>query len=232
VSAAVHTLSRMDTSSEAALDQIDALIADAKGRVQKDGWGRENFHPSGMDSEAMASRLRAAILRFAPPGSAYRQREAEIAEERSHISYRGVSLLGLLMAMRDDIAAGYLQTIAEVLHASLFADFLEMASELQTKGFKDAAAVIAGSVLEEHLRRLAEKNGIDIEREPGKPKKADTLNADLEKTGAYNKLVQKSVTAWLDLRNHAAHGRYDEYDQRQVDALIRDVRDFMVRYPA
>src|ERR1700754_1506079 len=157
----------MDTPGQAALDQIDALITEARQMVRDDVMGTESLHPSGMDAERMAGRLRSAILRFAPPGSVYRVREAEIATARRHISYRGVSLLGVLMAMREDIADGYLQTVAEVLHASLFADFLEMASELQTKGFKDAAAVISGSVLEEHLRRLAEKKSIDIEREPG-----------------------------------------------------------------
>jgi hypothetical protein len=45
-------------------------------------------------------------------------------------------------------------------------------------------------------------------------------------------LQQKSVTAWLDLRNKAAHGRHSEYDAAQVSALIRDVRDFMTRLPA
>jgi len=45
-------------------------------------------------------------------------------------------------------------------------------------------------------------------------------------------LEQKSVTAWLDLRNKAAHGHYDDYDHQQVAALIRDVREFLIRNPA
>ena len=49
---------------------------------------------------------------------------------------------------------------------------------------------------------------------------------------AYGKLDQKSVTAWLDLRNDAAHARYDNYDKGQVEALIRDVRAFTLRHPA
>lgn len=106
-----------------------------------------------------------------------------------------------------------------------------MADELHAKKYKDPAAVIAGSVLEEHLRKLASVNGVTIET-GGKPKKADTINADLAKVPAYNKLVQKQVTAWLGLRNDVAHGNYDQYDHAQVAALIRDVRDFMVRLPA
>jgi hypothetical protein len=40
------------------------------------------------------------------------------------------------------------------------------------------------------------------------------------------------VTAWLDLRNKAAYGEYGEYDHERVAALIRDVREFMIRNPA
>ena len=45
-----------------------------------------------------------------------------------------------------------------------------------------------------------------------RPKKTDRMNSELTKAEAYSKLDQKSVTAWLDLRNKAAHGKYDEYD--------------------
>ena len=40
------------------------------------------------------------------------------------------------------------------------------------------------------------------------------------------------MTAWLDLRNRAAHGEYSKYDQDHVEALTRDLRSFMSRYPA
>jgi hypothetical protein len=34
------------------------------------------------------------------------------------------------------------------------------------------------------------------------------------------------------LRNDAAHGKYENYDAKQVASLIRDVRDFMIRHAA
>lgn len=61
------------------------------------------------------------------------------------------------------------------------------------------------------------------------PKKANLLNDDLVKEGIYNKLDQKSVMAWLDLRNNAAHGKYDEYTKEQVQNMLRGVMDFTVR---
>jgi hypothetical protein len=46
----------------------------------------------------------------------------------------------------------------------------------------------------------------------------------------YNLLVQKSVTAWLDLRNKAAHGHYTTYDTAQVNLMLAGVRDFAGRF--
>lgn len=60
--------------------------------------------------------------------------------------------------MREDYEAGYMRTVEELIHADLFADFLERTDELVSKGYKDPAAVLAGSVLEEHLRKLAVKH--------------------------------------------------------------------------
>jgi hypothetical protein len=71
-----------------------------------------------------------------------------------------------------------LQSISELIHADIFADFLEMADYLLEQGYKDPAAVITGSVLEEHLRKLCDKNGIDTTQN-NRPKKADTLNSEL-----------------------------------------------------
>jgi hypothetical protein len=106
---------------------------------------------------------------------------------------------------------------------------------LLDEGYKDAAAVIAGSALESHLRQLCMKNSIAIEVNPSKgiqPKKADSMNSDLGNANAISKLDQKNVTAWLDLRNKAAHGRYADYTRDQVVLLIAGVRDFVTRNPA
>ena len=132
------------------------------------------------------------------------------------------------------MAAGYLVSATELIHASTFADFLEMAEHLVGEGYKDAAAVIAGNSLEAHLRNLCAKNAVPADSPPGsgRPKRADAMNGDLGGAGAYGKLDQKSVTSWLDLRNKAAHGRYAEYTQPQAELLIAGIRDFITRNPA
>jgi hypothetical protein len=66
----------------------------------------------------------------------------------------------------------------------------------------------------------------------GLPKKADSLTSELAAANAYSKLDQKSVTAWLDLRNKAAHGHYGDYTKEQVSLTIQSVRNFISRLSA
>lgn len=140
--------------------------------------------------------------------------------------------IGILKAAENEINGGWLFTTRGLISAEIFSDFLEMSEYLLTENYKDAAAVMIGSVLEEHLRQLCIKNSLPIENMQSSkvtPIKADQLNADLTGQGIYSKLDQKNVTAWLDLRNKAAHGKYSEYSKQQVDLMLQGVRDFIIR---
>jgi hypothetical protein len=143
---------------------------------------------------------------------------------------------GVLKALRIAIESGYLITVQELARADVFNDFLDMADYLLSEGYKDAAAVLIGGILEEHLRKLCVKNSLDTRftDQIGKmrPKKAETMNAELAGQGVYSKGDQKSVTAWYDLRSLAAHGKYNDYDQPRVEFMLQGVRDFITRNPA
>lgn len=179
--------------------------------------------------------LFSAIRRLTPLGGVYINNARAYEERLSHPSSLFLAiepLRGILLALRSDYEAGYLQSVIELVHADTFADFLEMADYLLQQGYKDPAAVVTGSVLEAHLRKLCDKQSIAIVKTDGTPKKADALNAELTAAGAYTKLDQKNVVAWLDLRNKAAHGHYSEYNKEQVALMLQNVRDFASRFPA
>jgi hypothetical protein len=142
---------------------------------------------------------------------------------------RGVAILE---AIRSELAGGWLFTIKGLVAAELYSDFLDQAEHLLAQGYKDAAAVMIGSVLEEHLRQLSIKKTIPTyDERDGKdvPRKADRLNSELAKAGVYTALDAKQVTAWLGLRNDAAHGKYGEYTKDQVKNLLSGVVEFMSR---
>jgi len=60
--------------------------------------------------------------------------------------------------------------------------------------------------------------------------RADYVN-ELYKKEIYTKLDNKQVTTWLDLRNQAAHGHYNEYNKEQVVMMLNGVREFITRNP-
>ncbi len=140
---------------------------------------------------------------------------------------------GILQAVKTEIENGWLFQIKDLVSAEIFSSFLEMSEYLLNEGYKDAAAVMIGSTLEEHLRQLCYKHNIPITFTDSegniKPKKADSLNADLAKVPTYNKLDQKNITAWLDLRNNAAHGKYDNYNKEQVALMYRGCSEIIAR---
>ncbi len=139
---------------------------------------------------------------------------------------------GILNAAKQEIEGGWIFNVKSLVSAEIFSDFLEMAQYLLKEKYHDAAAVMVGSVLEEHLRFLCNKNSIPlfIEKENREvPKKADSLNIELASAEVYNKLDQKSITSWLDLRNKAAHGKYVEYTIQQVQLMCDGVTNFIAR---
>jgi hypothetical protein len=215
----------MPLDQTAIIKQIDDVLA----KTTRFAGGAENL------STALNLVL-SAIHRLAPPGSTYansvERYEIQTTKGVTATSVAFAAARGTLQALRSDYEAGYLQSVVELIHADIFADFLDMADHLIQQGYKDPAAVVAGSVLEEHLRKLCDKNHISVGKPDGSPKKADTLNADLAAANVYSKLDLKSVTAWLGLRNEAAHGKYAEYTKEQVALMIRSVQDFASRYPA
>jgi hypothetical protein len=219
--------------AEEAIAQIDSLLGRA-GLHPGDPAPWKQFEELGdSQREAIITSWLAGIERLTPARSTYGEQADRIKELYGGHEASNVELLaGVLNALRDDIEAGYTLRVAALIHADVFGDFLEMAEELLSKNYKDAAAVIVGSVLEEHLRKLGESAQIAVYLPDGKARKADTINADLVKAGSYNKLEQKSVTAWLGLRNDAAHGHYENYTAEQVAQMVAGVRDFMIRNPA
>ena len=139
--------------------------------------------------------------------------------------------VSILRALKEDIDENWLFDLKQLVASELFSDYLEMAKHLIEEGYKDAGAVMIGSTLESHLKQLCIKNEIEITflnaKEQEKPKKADVINADLRKAEVYNVLEQKQITAWLDLRNKAAHGEYGEYNVENVKLMYSGVLVFI-----
>jgi hypothetical protein len=157
-----------------------------------------------------------------------------MTEGRSPLGFSGAK--AVLEVALDHLKNGWLGSISGVVAGELFSDFLEMAQHLSEETYKDAAAVIAGSSLEAHLKRVAVLANVPLSYVDAKGatrvKRADTLNTDLAKADVYDLNEQKQVTAWLGIRNDAAHGDYGKVNADMVALMISGIRQFIARYPA
>jgi len=180
--------------------------------------------------QMLSSRAVAAIRRISGHTSTYGLEIDRILAKYSHPYHNFDMVMGVLEAMRDDVKQGYLQNLISQVRAEIFSDFLEMGEHLLNENYKDAAAVIIGSVLEDSLRKLADSHGITTINDRGKSLTIEPLNTELAKNKIYNKLVQKQITSWADLRNNAAHGRYSEYQKEEVKLMLLFVQQFCGEY--
>lgn len=215
-------------------DQLAAIIREGNGLRH----GAKYDDLSDRDETAIfkiLTQARAAVDRITGEASSYGKALRKILDTQDFPGNHLIKVLGVLEALHADVSSGHLDSLSELIHADFFSDFLEMADHLLEEGYKDSASVIAGAALEEHLRQLCKKSGIDIEIQ-GKSGmhaiKADQMNSDLAGADIYSKLDQKSVTAWLGLRNNAAHGKFGEYTKEQVVLMISGIQDFILRNPA
>lgn len=135
-------------------------------------------------------------------------------------------VLGIAKAVQHDIRNGLLVKLQSLAQAEVLADFLERGEHLLDDGYKDAAAVIIGTVLENVLRKLCERATLPLVGEGGKPLTMESLNAQLAKAEVYSRLVQKQITSWAQVFGQAARGEFDGYTLEHVKMMLLFVQGF------
>jgi hypothetical protein len=129
----------------------------------------------------------------------------------------------VFFAAKEDYEGGYLSTFRSLVQAEVFDSELEQSASLLSGGYRVAAAVIAGTVLETALRELCTRNNLVHG-------KLDKMNADLARATVYNANMAKRVTAIAATRNSAAHGRPEEFSDGDVRAMIDDIERFLSQH--
>jgi hypothetical protein len=138
----------------------------------------------------------------------------------------------ILQAYADYLETGLGSSVSPERQAQLdvVSDFLGMAEVLlENKAVHPAApAVLIGATLEEFLRTWCEADGLPLgNRKPGMESYSQLLrDADL-----LTKQDGKDITAWAGVRNHAAHGEWEEVaDKSRVRLMLEGVNLFMRKY--
>jgi hypothetical protein len=136
-------------------------------------------------------------------------------------SYEVLSIVGLLSGAVDDLEKGYLLEQEFLIAGALFDSLLEQAKHLNQAGYKDPAAVLGRVVLEDALRRIARREGLDSSE------KASALNDSLKNAGVYVQPRWRIVQAWLDIGNAAAHGKVSEFTEQDVTKMLEGISEFL-----
>ena len=107
-------------------------------------------------------------------------------------------------------------------------DLLEQANILlsNAKVHPAAPAVLVGATLEEFLRTWIEEDGLTLgNKRPG----IDAYAKVLREADLINKQDVKDITAWAGIRNHAAHGDWDEVADRSRIKLMLEGVNFLIK---
>ena len=113
-----------------------------------------------------------------------------------------------------------LYEIRQLVAADLFDSELAAAEELVRKGFLGPAGVVAGVVLEQHLKEVCQQRGIAVPKQ--RPTIGD-LNGLLKKHGVVDVPGFRRIGYMADIRNLCGHKRERDPKREEVEGMIAEV---------
>ena len=165
----------------------------------------------------------------APPGSPFIA-ECDKAMNDDYLKH-GVpttvvqKMHGLLNSALDEWNRGLLRKIEYIIAAETFDDFLDHAASYHKGNKKTESSVLASAVLEDTIKRIAERNQI----EP-KGLSLEPLIDELIKKGVFTPVKGKRVKGFASVRNRALHAEWHEFDIQDVGELIKGVRELIAQF--
>lgn len=137
-------------------------------------------------------------------------------------------MLGFISFIEHGLDSGI--SLERKAQIDVVSDFLDQAMNLlNTKGVHPAApCVLIGASLEEFLRNWVEESG--LMESLSKPT-LDSLSKALKSKDLLTKQDMKDIASWSGLRNYAAHGEWEEVnDKRRITLMLEGVNLFMRKY--
>ena len=217
------------------LTRLDALIETGQRLAESFQMEMAMYESSIPEAEhrTFVTSALAAIERVAGKNSQYYQ---SIPQERvpSELAFSGYNrpfiptVTGVLIALRDAVNQGLLQSLESRLRTNIHDDFLVQASELLDAGYHVAALVLIGGVLENHLQKMIQARGLELPKRGSISKYNDLLLRD----NSYNQPKWRRIQSISDLRNEAAHGKGSTISLKDAKDDHTFVQRFIADHPA
>ena len=145
--------------------------------------------------------------------------------------------ISMLTAIKEDLEQGFLNSLSTQIEAEIAADYMGQAEGLLMEGASGKcdhvpAAVLSGAVLEKALRTLCEYQQPPIAtiNEKGRRITLNPMIDALKKAGIFSEAKAKQLIAWASIRNHAAHGEFDEFGKTDVEQMLQGIKSFLVEH--
>ena len=215
------------------LNELDGILARYREVSGMDN-GRPSVRVAGQSVGTLIRKAVSAVAKISGSESDYSLAIAAVAEERERGAGQAGLVFGVVKALRDDIRHGRFAPVADPVYfdAPAFGGFLNVAMQQLSRGDRKAAAVLAGSTLETHLKKMAAKNGLEIDDEEGNPLPVSQVVLELAENGLFESDELQRVDEWLALRKAASAGEAGQLSEERVRTMIAGISAFMVRNPA
>lgn len=194
------------------------------------GYAESLINGSGSGASILTQALEFLRIYAGEKSSFYKKLEPLVAWNSDKQINDAVSkiLTGYVNHLKSGFAGGI--SIERKAQIDVVSDFLFQAHSLleNRKVHPAAPTVLIGASLEEFLRNWIEDENISIgSQKPG----MDTYSKILKEKELITKQDFKDLTAWAGLRNHAAHGEWDEVqDAKRIKLMLEGVNLFMRKY--
>jgi hypothetical protein len=192
-------------------------------------WDEQNNYENGTAIETEILRIHRLLARERP-GSALVSRVTDIVHAAGNAA-RGRRLIAEVDAFVEDLEQE-LDESTSTAHVGVHGELLDLARRCLTdEGQPIASAMVAGAVLANHLRALCALHKLVVK--PGRGMihpGLEQYRIALHSTGKLERVENREIEVWQQLRNDAAHHR--PVDAGAVGRMVDGIEGFMENNPA
>ena len=207
--AALVTLGEKLLAEAPADDKQKPLVAETK------------FHEFRIAALSYLSRV------FGEESTLHQSFKSEVTQATASRTRRGLGILG---AATKELQGDWLETTGGAINRDMLADMLRLAKTHLEEKQPRAAAILAGAILEKHLRNLCLAKGIKIYNEVGGKavdKKGLQLTGEAYKKKLYDRNDNKGVITWLGYCEQAAAPKGSAPTPDQVKSMISGIASLL-----
>lgn len=196
-----------------------------------------SMRPSGFPTDKYISDFEALKIKTLNLLQNIKARDSQLIEYIRKSSYHDISTLhGWIVAYKDDYEKGFLDDLTQMIETNVNVDYMRIAEQV----FQDnttgtpidsyvPAGILAGAVLENALRTLCQRKGINIFKPSGDYKALNALIEDLQKATVFSAAQGDILRGYAKIRNDLAHGHFTNVTRQKVENMINEVKDFIAK---